>query len=94
MPINHWVLTGGIDYFSIATCDHVNSLGFDVRISPRANPEDRVVVDRVLIGGHVGLSIGSVVAGCLTTALNVVVEFLRPRGNPASASRPLMSFGD
>jgi hypothetical protein len=31
----------------------------------RANPDDRVVVDKVPIGGRVGPSIRSVVAGCL-----------------------------
>jgi hypothetical protein len=44
------------------------SLGFIVRISMRANPNDRVVIDEVPIGGRVGPSIGSVVAGCLTAA--------------------------
>jgi hypothetical protein len=34
----------------------------------RANPDDQVVVDEVLIGGGVGPSIRSVVADCLTTA--------------------------
>jgi hypothetical protein len=34
----------------------------------RANPDDWVVVDEVPIGGRVGLSIGSVVVGCLTAA--------------------------
>jgi hypothetical protein len=34
----------------------------------KANPDDRVVVDEVPIGDRVGPSIGSVVAGCLTTA--------------------------
>jgi hypothetical protein len=54
---------GGIDRFSIAY-----SSGFIVRISVRTNPDDRVVVDEVMIGGHVGSSIGSVVAGFLTSA--------------------------
>jgi hypothetical protein len=40
---------GGIDRFLIATLDHVDSLGFVVRISLRANPEDRVVIDEVSI---------------------------------------------
>jgi hypothetical protein len=54
--------------------DHVDSSVFLVQISPMANPEDRVVIDgvsiggRFLIAGHVGLLIRSVVAGCLTTA--------------------------
>jgi hypothetical protein len=43
--------------------------------------DDRVVVDEVPIGGHVGPSIGSIVAGCLTTTWNVVAEFLRFWGN-------------
>jgi hypothetical protein len=43
----------------------------------RANPDDRVVLDEVMIVGRVGPSIGSVVAGCLTTARNMVAEFLR-----------------
>jgi hypothetical protein len=34
----------------------------------RANPDDRVVIDEVPIGGHVGPSTGSVIAGCLTAA--------------------------
>jgi hypothetical protein len=34
----------------------------------RANPDDRVVVDEVPIGGRVGPSIGSVVDGWLTAA--------------------------
>jgi hypothetical protein len=33
-----------------------------------ANPDDRVVIDEVSIGGHVRPSIGSVVADCLTAA--------------------------
>jgi hypothetical protein len=66
--------------------DHADSLGFVVRISLRANPEDWVVVDGVPIGGHVGPSISSVVAGWLTVAWNVVAEFLRLRGN----SKPII----
>jgi hypothetical protein len=31
----------------------------------RANPDDRLAVDEVSIGGHAGPSIGSVIAGCL-----------------------------
>jgi hypothetical protein len=57
------MLAREIDRFSIAY-----SLGFIVRISVRANPDDRVVIDEVLIGGYFRPSIGSVVAGCLTTA--------------------------
>jgi hypothetical protein len=34
----------------------------------RANPDDRVVVDEVPIGGRVRPSIGFVIAGWLTTA--------------------------
>jgi hypothetical protein len=34
----------------------------------RANPDDRVGVDEVLIGGRIGPSIGFVIAGCLTAA--------------------------
>jgi hypothetical protein len=48
--------------------DHGDSSGFVVRISLRANPDDRVVIDGVLIDGHARPSIGFVVAGCLTTA--------------------------
>jgi hypothetical protein len=48
--------------------DHVDSFGFVVRISLRANPEDRVVVDGVPIGVRVRPSIGSVVFDCLTAA--------------------------
>jgi hypothetical protein len=33
----------------------------------RANPDDRVVVDEVPIGGRVEPSIGYVITGCLTT---------------------------
>jgi hypothetical protein len=84
--IVRWALAGGIDRFLIATLDHADSLGFVVRISLRANPEDRVVVDGVSISGRVGPSIGSVVAGCLTTAWNVIAEFLRLRGN----SKPII----
>jgi hypothetical protein len=75
--VDRWVLTERIDYFPIAMPDHADSSGFLVQISPMANPEDRVVIDGVLIGGRVGPSIGSVIAGCW----NVIVEFLRPRGN-------------
>jgi hypothetical protein len=53
------------------------SSGFIVRISVRANPDDRVVIDEVSIGGRVRPSIRSVVAGCLTAACNMVTEFLR-----------------
>jgi hypothetical protein len=38
-------------------------------ISLRASPDDRVVVDGVLIGGCAGLSIKFVVTGCLTPRL-------------------------
>jgi hypothetical protein len=48
--------------------DHAESLGSVVRISLRANPEDRVVVDGVPIDGRVRPSIESVIAGCLATA--------------------------
>jgi hypothetical protein len=64
--------------------DHADSLGFVIRISLRANPDDRVVINGVPIGGRDGLSIGFVVAGCLMTAQNVVAEFLRPRWNSKS----------
>jgi hypothetical protein len=47
----------------------------------RVNPDDRVVIDEVPIGGHVRPSIRSVVASCQTTVWNVVAEFLRLRGN-------------
>jgi hypothetical protein len=47
----------------IAMPDHADSSGFFVRISPRANPENRVVIDRVPISSHAELSIGFVVAG-------------------------------
>jgi hypothetical protein len=62
-----WVLTEGIDRFSIAMPDHVDSSGFVVRISLRVNPKDWVVIDGVSIGGRAGLSIGFVVIGYLTT---------------------------
>jgi hypothetical protein len=46
------------------------------------NPDDQVVIDRVLIGDRAGPSIGFVIAGCW----NVVAEFLRSRGN----SKPII----
>jgi hypothetical protein len=84
--VDHWVLTGGIDCFSIATPDHVDSSGFVVRISLRANPDDRVVIDGVPISGHAGPSIEFIVAGCLTVIWHVVTEFLRPWWN----SKPMV----
>jgi hypothetical protein len=48
--------------------DHADSLGFVGWISLRANPDDRVVINGVPIGGRVRPSIEFVVAGCLTTA--------------------------
>jgi hypothetical protein len=66
--IDRWVLAGGIDPFPIATPDHANSSGFVVWISIRANPDDRVVIDGVLIGDRAGPSIEFVVADCLMTA--------------------------
>jgi hypothetical protein len=74
--IDRWILAGGIDHFSIAY-----SPGFIVQISVRTNLDNRVVIDEVPIGGHVGPSIGSVVAGCLTATWNMVAEFLRLWGN-------------
>jgi hypothetical protein len=53
-----------IDRFLITTPDHANSLGFIVRISLRANLDDRVVVDEVPIDGHVEPLIEYVIAGC------------------------------
>jgi hypothetical protein len=44
--------------------DHVDSLDFVIRISLRANLDDRLVVNGVPIGGRAGLSIGFVVASC------------------------------
>jgi hypothetical protein len=45
------------------------SSGFIVRISVRANPDDRIVIDEVPIGGRIGPSIKFFVAsfsdGCL-----------------------------
>jgi hypothetical protein len=79
--VDCWIPARGIDRFSIAY-----SLGFIVQISVRTNPDDRVVIDEVPIGGRVGPSIGFVVAGCLTAAWNVVAEFLRLRGN----SKPIV----
>jgi hypothetical protein len=58
--------SGGIDCFPIATPDQANSLGFVVWISSRANLEDWIAVDGVLIDSSARLSIGFVVAGCLT----------------------------
>jgi hypothetical protein len=79
--VHRWVLTRAIDHFPIATLDHVDSSGFVVRISPRANPKDRIVVDGVIIGSRVKLPIGFVIAGCLMAAWNMVIKFLRPRWN-------------
>jgi hypothetical protein len=78
-PVDRWAFAGGIDRFPIAMPDHADSLGFIVRISLRANSDDRVVINRVTIGGHAGLSIGFVIVGWLMTVWNVVAEFLRPR---------------
>jgi hypothetical protein len=80
-PVDCWILAGGIDRFPINTLDYVDSSGFVVWIWLRANMDDQVVIDGVPIGGHVGPSIGFVIAGCLTTAWNVVAEFLRHRWN-------------
>jgi hypothetical protein len=44
--------------------DHVDSLDFVIRISLRANLDDRLVVNGVPIHGRAGLSIGFVVASC------------------------------
>jgi hypothetical protein len=66
--IDRWVLAGGIDLFPIVAPDHADSLGFVVRISLRANPDDRVVIDGVPIGGRARPLIGFIVAGCLTVA--------------------------
>jgi hypothetical protein len=74
--VDRWILAGGIDRFLIAY-----SSGFIIWISVRANPNNRVVVDEVPISGHVGPSIGSVIAGCLTAVWNVIAEFLRLQGN-------------
>jgi hypothetical protein len=63
-----WILAGGIDRFPIAIPDHADSSGFVVRISPRGNPDDWVVIDGAPIGGRAGPSIGYVVASCLTAA--------------------------
>jgi hypothetical protein len=76
-----WILAGGIDRFSIAY-----SSGFIIRISVRANLNDQVVIDEVPIGGRVGPSIGSIVAGCLTATWNMVAEFWMLRGN----SKPIV----
>jgi hypothetical protein len=61
---DHQVLAGGVGRFTVIVLDHVDSSGFLVWISPRANSEDRVVIDRVPISGRTGLLIGSVIAGC------------------------------
>jgi hypothetical protein len=53
---------------------------------PGINSGDQVVINGVPIGGRARLSIRFVVAGCLTTAWNVVTELLRPRGN----SKPII----
>jgi hypothetical protein len=79
--VDHWILAEWINRFLIAY-----SSGFIVRISVRANPDDRVVIDEVSIGGRVRPSIGSVVADCMTAAWNVVAEFLWLRGK----SKPIV----
>jgi hypothetical protein len=79
--IDHWVFARGIDHFLVATPDLADSSSFVVQISLSVNPDDRVVVDGVLISGRAGPSIGFVVAGCLTATWNVVTAFSRPRGN-------------
>jgi hypothetical protein len=76
-PADRWVLAGGIDRCPIATPDHADSLGFVAWISLRANTDDRIVINGVPISGRVRPSIEFVVAGCLTTAWNMVTEFLR-----------------
>jgi hypothetical protein len=43
----------------------------------RANPDDRVIVDEVPIGGRIEPSIGYGIAGCLAAARNMIAEFLR-----------------
>jgi phage head maturation protease len=48
--------------------DNADSSGFIVQISLRTNPDDRVVINGVSIGGHAGLSIGFIIAGGLMTA--------------------------
>jgi hypothetical protein len=42
----------------------------------RANPNDRVVIDEVPIGGRIGPSIRFFIASFSDAVLNVVVEFL------------------
>jgi hypothetical protein len=79
--VDYWILAGRIDRFSIAYFS-----AFIVRILVRVNPDDRVIVDEVSIGGRVRPSIGSVVASWLTATWNVVTEFLRLRGN----SKPII----
>jgi hypothetical protein len=59
--------------------DHTGSLGFIVRISLRTNSDDWIVIDGVPIGSRARPSIRFIVASYLTTAGNVVTEFLRPR---------------
>jgi hypothetical protein len=85
-PVDRWVHAGGIDCFPIATFDHADSSGFKVRISPRTNLGDWVVIDGIPIGSHVKPSIRFIIAGCLTVTWNVVVEFLSPRWN----SKPMV----
>jgi hypothetical protein len=83
---DHGVFAEGIDCCPIATSDHANSSDFVAWISLRVNPDDRVVIDGVLISGRAGPLIGFVVADCLTTAWNVVAKFLRPWWN----SKPMV----
>jgi hypothetical protein len=48
--------------------DHGDYSGFVVRISPRGNLDDRVVIDGVLISGRAGPSIGYVIASYMIAA--------------------------
>jgi hypothetical protein len=66
--VDRWILAGGIDRFPTATLDHADSSGFVVQISARDNPDDRVVIDGVPIGGRAGPPIRFVITGCLTAA--------------------------
>jgi hypothetical protein len=81
-PVDRWVLAEGIDRCLVCYALSCWFFGFVAWISLRANPDDRVVVDGVSIGGRAGPLIRFIVANCLMAVWNMVAEFLSPRWNP------------
>jgi hypothetical protein len=80
--IDRWVLVGGIDHFPIATPNHIDSLGFVVWISSRIN-----LGGWVLIAGHTGLLIRSVIAACwsrveVETHMQIWIQEVPKAGEP------------